>query len=284
VFKNLGRNELKMPDEQLSSLSRHKIAILIDGDNAQANLLPQTLVEAGKYGLVTVRRIYGDWTTSSMNSWKDVLNFHAVQPIQQFRYTIGKNATDSAMIIDAMDLLHSGVVDGFCLVSSDSDYTRLATRIRESGVFVMGIGEKKTPKPFVNACDVFVYTSNLVAEHKVLRSAVPRQGQRRKKLTATPAPTSSPLPIIPPVTIQESDVENDPMPIIRQAYEIAQQEDGWARLDHMGNALYQLDPGFDPRTYGHRQLSRMIANYKDLFQMRTQEIDGSTLFFVKMKE
>jgi hypothetical protein len=284
VFKNLGRNELKMPDEQLSSLSRHKIAILIDGDNAQANLLPQTLVEAGKYGLVTVRRIYGDWTTSSMNSWKDVLNFHAVQPIQQFRYTIGKNATDSAMIIDAMDLLHSGVVDGFCLVSSDSDYTRLATRIRESGVFVMGIGEKKTPKPFVNACDVFVYTSNLVAEHKILRTAVPRQGQRRKKLTATPAPTSSPVPIIPPVTIQESDVENDPMPIIRQAYEIAQQEDGWARLDHMGNALYQLDPGFDPRTYGHRQLSRMIANYKDLFQMRTQEIDGSTLFFVKMKE
>ena len=129
-----------MPEEQLASLSRHKISILIDGDNAQANLLPQILVEAGKYGLVTVRRIYGDWTTSSMNSWKEVLNFHAVQPIQQFRYTIGKNATDSAMIIDAMDLLHSGVVDGFCLVSSDSDYTRLATRIRESGVFVMGIG------------------------------------------------------------------------------------------------------------------------------------------------
>ena len=120
-----------MPDEQLSA--RHKIAILIDGDNAQANLLPQMLVEAGKYGLVTVRRIYGDWTTSSMNSWKDVLNYHAVQPVQQFRYTVGKNATDSAMIIDAMDLLHSDVVDGFCLVSSDSDYTRLATRIREIG-------------------------------------------------------------------------------------------------------------------------------------------------------
>jgi hypothetical protein len=279
-----------MPEEQLSSLSRHKIAILIDGDNAQANLLPQTLVEAGKYGLVTVRRIYGDWTTSSMNSWKEVLNFHAVQPIQQFRYTIGKNATDSAMIIDAMDLLHSGVVDGFCLVSSDSDYTRLATRIRESGVFVMGIGEKKTPKPFVNACDVFVYTSNLVTEHKATRTIAPRQNQRRKKVTttatsATPvAPVNVPVTVINPAPIPEQDVENDPMPIIRQAYEIAQQEDGWARLDHMGNALYQLDPGFDPRTYGHRQLSRMIASYKDLFQMRTQEIDGSTLFFVKMKE
>jgi uncharacterized LabA/DUF88 family protein len=275
-----------MPEEQLSSLSRHKIAILIDGDNAQANLLPQILVETGKYGLVTVRRIYGDWTTSSMNSWKDVLNYHAVQPVQQFRYTIGKNATDSAMIIDAMDLLHSGVVDGFCLVSSDSDYTRLATRIRETGVFVMGIGEKKTPKPFVNACDVFVYTSNLVAEHKVTRPAVQKQTRRKKPVSTSAAASAATTAAAAPVTmpIPEAENENDPMPLIRQAYEIAQQEDGWARLDHMGNALYQLDPGFDPRTYGHRQLSRLIASYKDLFQMRTQEIDGSMLFYVKMKE
>jgi hypothetical protein len=274
-----------MADEQLSS--RHKIAILIDGDNAQANLLPQTLVEAGKYGLVTVRRIYGDWTTSSMNSWKDVLNFHAVQPVQQFRYTVGKNATDSAMIIDAMDLLHSDVVDGFCLVSSDSDYTRLATRIRESGVFVMGIGEKKTPKPFVNACDVFVYTSNLVAEHKITRPASQKQTRRGRKPvspSATPVTTATAVPAPATIPVLETENENDPMPLIRQAYEIAQQEDGWARLDHMGNALYQLDPGFDPRTYGHRQLSRLIASYKNLFQMRTQEIDGSTLFSIKLKE
>ena len=276
----LGRKRVKkMPDEQTSI--RHKIAILIDGDNAQANLLPQMLVETGKYGLVTVRRIYGDWTTPSMNQWKDVLNFHAVQPIQQFRYTIGKNATDSAMIIDAMDLLHSGVVDGFSLVSSDSDYTRLATRIRETGVFVMGIGEKKTPKPFVNACDVFVYTSNLVTEQKPHRAPAQRQSQRRKPAVATATTTS---PVSPSTPVPETDNENDPMPIIRQAYDIAQQEDGWARLDHMGNALYQLDPGFDPRTYGHRQLSRMIASYKAIFQMRTQETDGSTLFYVKMKE
>ena len=287
------KEEKTMPDEQLSA--RHKIAILIDGDNAQANLLPQTLVEAGKYGLVTVRRIYGDWTTSSMNSWKDVLNFHAVQPVQQFRYTVGKNATDSAMIIDAMDLLHSDVVDGFCLVSSDSDYTRLATRIRESGVFVMGIGEKKTPKPFVNACDVFVYTSNLVAEHKGSRPITQKQTQTRRGRkpvspsssanAPTPAPVATSVVAAPaPLPVPEPENENDPMPLIRQAYEIAQQEDGWARLDHMGNALYQLDPGFDPRTYGHRQLSRLIASYKDLFQMRTQEIDGSTLFAIKLKE
>ncbi|MEZ0395898.1 MAG: NYN domain-containing protein [Anaerolineales bacterium] len=261
-----------MPEE-LTNLPRRKIAILIDGDNATASLLPQMLVEAGKYGLVTVRRIYGDWTTTSMNSWKDILNYHAFQPVQQFRYTVGKNATDSAMIIDAMDILHSGVVDGFCLVSSDSDYTRLATRIRESGVFVMGIGEKKTPKSFVNACDVFVYTSNLVAEEKAVRSPG-RRGPSRRKSAALPA---APAPA-------EAETESDPIPILRQAYAIAEQEDGWARLDHMGNALAQLDPGFDPRTYGHRQLSRLIANYKDLFQMRTQEIDGSTLFYVKMKE
>jgi uncharacterized LabA/DUF88 family protein len=273
-----------MSDEPLSSLSRHKIAMLIDGDNAQSSLLQQMLAEAGKYGLVTLRRIYGDWTTTNMNSWKDTLNYHAFQPVQQFRYTIGKNATDSAMIIDAMDILHSGVVDGFCLVSSDSDYTRLATRIREAGIFVMGIGEKKTPKPFVNACDVFVYTSNLVVEHKTSRVATPRKGPRRKPSAAPAAPTSAPASAIPPAPISEPDNENDPMPIIRQAFEMAVQEDGWARLDHMGNALYQLDPGFDPRTYGHRQLSRLIANYKDYFQMRTQEIDGSTLFYVKMKE
>ncbi len=248
-----------MTDEQIP---RRKIAILIDGDNAQSSLLPQMLVEAGKYGQVTVRRIYGDWTTPNMNSWKEVLNFHAVQPIQQFRYTIGKNATDSAMIIDAMDLLHSGVVDGFCLVSSDSDYTRLATRIRESGIYVMGLGEKKTPKPFVNACDVFVYSENLVSKPKVTRTRSRKTNGSKKK----------------------EDVEAEPIPILRQAFEMAVQEDGWASLAVMGNALYQLDPGFDPRTYGHRQLSRLIGNYKDRFELRTQEIDGSTLFHVKMKE
>jgi hypothetical protein len=169
-----------MADEQLSNLPRQKIAMLIDGDNAQATLLSQMLVEAARYGQVTVRRIYGDWTTTSMNSWKETLNFHAFQPIQQFRYTIGKNATDSAMIIDAMDVLHSSVVDAFCLVSSDSDYTRLATRIRETGIFVMGIGEKKTPKPFVNACDVFVYTENLVPPgERPLRRKSPRVSQVR---------------------------------------------------------------------------------------------------------
>jgi uncharacterized LabA/DUF88 family protein len=248
-----------MAEEQHSIIPRHKLAILIDGDNAAPNLLPQMLVEAGKYGQVTVRRIYGDWTTPNMNGWKDILNYHAFQPVQQFRYTIGKNATDSAMIIDAMDILHSGVVDGFCLVSSDSDYTRLATRIRETGIFVMGIGEKKTPKPFVNACDVFVYTENLVKEEKAKRTSAKETKKSEK-------------------------AEAEPIPLLRQAYEMSVQEDGWALLAVMGNALYQLDPSFDPRTYGHRQLSRLITNYKDFFDIRTQEIDGSTLFYVRIKE
>jgi hypothetical protein len=249
-----------MTDEKLTSL-RNKMAMLIDGDNAQASLLAQMLVEAGKYGMVTVRRIYGDWTTSSMNSWKETLNFHAFQPIQQFRYTVGKNATDSAMIIDAMDILHSNTVEGFCLVSSDSDYTRLATRIRETGIFVMGIGEKKTPKPFVNACDVFVYTENL-ATKKVQKTTKTKPNQKPR-------------------------TEADPMPILEQAFEMTVGQDGWARLDMMGNALYKLDPGFDPRTYGHKQLSRLIKSLKESFEIRaqtSQNADGIVPLFIRMKE
>jgi hypothetical protein len=250
-----------MANEQIKSFARDKIAMLIDGDNAQAGLLSQMLVEAGRYGQVTVRRIYGDWTTSSMNSWKDTLNFHAFQPIQQFRYTIGKNATDSAMIIDAMDILHSGVVDGFCLVSSDSDYTRLATRIRETGIFVMGIGEKKTPKPFVNACDVFVYTENLVTEKKPApQPRTQKDGAKKTKIEKE---------------------ESDPIALLTQAFEMSVQQDGWASLASMGNALYQLDPGFDPRTYGHKQLSKMMMNFKHRFEMQEKDTGG---FFVKIKE
>ena len=251
---------------------RQRIAVLIDGDNAQSSLLPQMLVEAGRHGQVTVRRIYGDWTTSNMNSWKETLNYHAFQPIQQFRYTVGKNATDSAMIIDAMDIMHSGVVDGFCLVSSDSDYTRLATRIRETGIFVMGIGEKKTPKAFVNACDLFVYTENLVQEKKAAQQRR-AQSTRARKASKETGDTSEP-----------EKEEADPMPVLSQAFEMAVGQDGWARLDVMGNAIYQVDPGFDPRTYGHKQLSRMLNKLKDRFEMRTQDIEGQLIFYVRMKE
>ncbi len=225
--------------------NERRVAILIDGDNAQASLIEQMLVEAGKYGNATIRRVYGDWTTPNMSSWKDILNIHAFQPIQQFRYTVGKNATDSAMIIDAMDILHSGQVDGFCLVSSDSDYTRLATRIRESGLLVVGIGEKKTPRAFVSACNVFIYTENLSR-----RRGSNTSGGRRK-------------------TNHMSSQEKELVEMVSQAMDmVGPDDDGWTRLSEVGTALRRIDPGFDPRSYGHRQLSQLIKGNSRDFEMR----------------
>jgi len=222
-----------------------RVAILIDGDNAQASLIEQILVEAGKYGNATIRRVYGDWTTPNMSSWKETLNIHAFQPIQQFRYTVGKNATDSAMIIDAMDILHSNQVDGFCLVSSDSDYTRLATRIRESGMLVVGIGRKNTPRAFVSACNVFIYTENLSR-----RSRNGGGGGRRK-------------------TNHMSAQEKELIDLISQAMDmVGPDDDGWTKLSEVGTALRRIDPGFDPRSYGHRQLSQLIKGKTRDLEMR----------------
>ncbi|MFH1088092.1 MAG: NYN domain-containing protein [Chloroflexota bacterium] len=230
-----------------------RIAMLFDGDNAQASLLEEMIAEAGKYGLVTIRRIYGDWTTTNMNSWKEGLNIHAIQPVQQFRYTVGKNATDSSMIIDAMDILYEGTVNGFCLVSSDSDYTRLATRIREKGLFVMGIGERQTPKAFVNACQVFVYTENLLPDKG------PRMNARRLKHKDV---TGASLP--------------DPLPLLKNAVDGSLQEDGWAHLGAVGSRLRQLDPGFDARTYGYKQLSQLFRSRPKEFELREENTQGGT--------
>jgi uncharacterized LabA/DUF88 family protein len=248
-----------------------KIALLIDGDNAQPSLLDKILAEAGKYGGITIRRIYGDWTTANMNSWKPTLNNHAIQPVQQFRYTIGKNATDSALIIDAMDILHRGLVDGFCVVSSDSDYTRLATRIREAGIFVMGIGQKKTPKAFVNACKVFIYTENLTQTEAPL----PRERERTERTDKT-APVKD--------THLEETMPSDPLPLLKQAFDMAVGEDGWAQLGTIGNFLLQLDPGFDPRSYGFRSLSQLIKAYSKLFEIRYLDETGPTALYVKRKQ
>ncbi|HEV7860331.1 MAG TPA: NYN domain-containing protein [Pyrinomonadaceae bacterium] len=158
-------------------IEKDKFAVLVDGDNAKPSLLAHVLLEVTKYGRITIKRIYGDWTTPNMNGWKNSLHDLAMQPIQQFRYTIGKNATDSTMIIDALDILHRRLVDGFCIVSSDSDFTRLATRIREDGLFVVGIGERKTPNSFVKACDVFVYTENLGANPSIIIEPIAQSQQ-----------------------------------------------------------------------------------------------------------
>ncbi len=238
-----------------------RIAMLIDGDNAQPTLINHMLAEAGKYGMVTIRRIYGDWTTSNMSGWKDTLQTYAIQPIQQFRYTIGKNATDSAMIIDAMDILYQGGITGFCLVSSDSDYTRLATRIREMGIFIMGIGKKTTPRAFVNACEVFVFTDNLIPP--------PRKTRSTAKKSKTKA----------------ENEKNSPIPLLRDAYDMAVQENGWAFLGAIGNYVRQLDPSFDARTYGHTQLSSLIREYPELFELKdVKRKDGTSIISVKLHE
>ena len=229
------------------------VAMLIDGDNAQPSLLQHVLPEVARYGVITTRRIYGDWTTPNMSGWKNSLATHAVQPVQQFRWTTGKNATDSALIIDAMDLLHSGTVSGFCIVSSDSDYTRLATRIREQGLFVMGVGRSDTPKSFVNACEVFVYTENLAPEPK-------------------PAPKP-----------KQPAAVGDWVKTAVQAIESASQDDGWAFLGAVGTYLRKLDPAFDPRTYGHKQLSLLIKSHPDRFEMReTKSKTGPSVMYVRV--
>jgi len=226
---------------------KEKFSVLIDGDNAQASLLPQILAEVSKAGLITIKRIYGDWTTTQMNSWKNSLHKHAIQPMQQFRNTVGKNATDSAMIIDAMDILHSNDVDGFCIVSSDSDYTRLATRIREEGLFVIGVGEQKTPEAFRNACNQFIYSENLTVTTESLK----KTGKKLKK---------------------EEEVDTpDPLPLLIQGFEMAAKEEEWAYLASMGNALRQLDSAFDPRTYGHEKLQPLIEDYPETFMLKHDE-------------
>jgi len=217
-----------------------RFAVLIDGDNAQASLLPQILAEVSKVGLITVKRIYGDWTTTSMNSWKNSLHKHAIQPVQQFRYTVGKNSTDSAMIIDAMDLLHSHNVGGFCIVASDSDYTRLATRIREEGLLVIGVGEKKTPEAFINACNQFIYCENLTAPRVV------------RKQTAK----------------EEKPDVSDPLNLLLEGFNLAAKEEEWLHLAALGHVLRQLDPAFDPRTYGHQRLQSLIRRYPETFTLK----------------
>jgi len=252
------------------------IALLIDGDNAAPKRLRAILEEVSKTGTITIRRIYGDWTTMGMSGWKDLLNSNAIQPVQQFAYTKGKNSTDSALIIDAMDILHGELVDAFCIVSSDSDYTRLATRLRESGLFVMGVGEKKTPDAFVKACERFIYVENL----DVTEFAVPAQPavqpiadtrSRSGTRTASKRPAAPAKATAPPLS-QNGDL----MRKLRKAFTIAKGEEEEASLSLIGQALRRLDPGFDPRSYGHASLSSMINALKDELETRREE-KGNTV-------
>ncbi|WP_229682565.1 NYN domain-containing protein [Siccirubricoccus deserti] len=215
--------------------------MLIDADNARPSVTEGLLAEVAKYGAAGVRRAYGDWTTPNLAGWKAVLLDHSIQPVQQFRYTVGKNATDSAMIIDAMDLLHSRRLDGFCIVSSDSDFTGLARRIREDGLLVIGFGERKTPRPFVAACDRFVYIE-LLGPEAPAREAAGREGA--KALTA------------------DTRLVN----LIRGAVEAASDDTGWAPLGAVGRNIANQAPEFDSRSYGYGKLSELVATLP-LFEM-----------------
>jgi uncharacterized LabA/DUF88 family protein len=218
-----------------------KLAVLIDADNAQPSISRLLLAEVAKYGIAHVKRAYGNWTSTNLSGWKEELLRQSIQPIQQFTYTHGKNATDSAMIIDAMDLLYLGRFDGFCLVSSDSDFTRLAARIRESGLIVYGFGEHKTPKPFVAACDKFIYIENLVYN---------------KELVPHPDRIMMPKNHIP-VRHAEGDVNF--INLLQTTVETASDNDGWAELSNIGNLLTKKHPDFDSRTYGYSKISDLVS-------------------------
>ena len=226
-----------------------RLAVLIDADNAQPSIIEGLLAEVAKYGTAHVKRAYGDWTSTSLKGWKEQLLTQSIQPIQQFAYTVGKNATDAAMVIDAMDLLYSGRFDGFCIVSSDSDFTRLASRIREAGLTVYGFGERKTPKPFVAACDKFIYTENLAYE-----------------LGGAAAPG---VPDRPIQRASASRLKADAKLVhqVRAAVEAASDDDGFAALANVGHIVTKQQPDFDPRTYGYTKLSDLVAA-TDLFDIQ----------------
>ncbi|KAH2909188.1 hypothetical protein KXW25_004275 [Aspergillus fumigatus] len=239
-----------------------KLAVLIDADNARFSIVNLVLSEIAKYGTAQAKRAYGDWSSPCLKGWKDKLLEQSIQPIQQFAYTQGKNATDSAMIIDAMDLLHSGRYDGFCVVSSDSDFTRLATRIRESGLTVYGIGEQKTPKSFVAACDKFIYTENLVhTEKQDPHADSVNEGVSSAKNAQKKEHLASQL---------------------QMAVEAASNDDGWARLSDVGSLLTTMFPDFDPRTYGYRKLSDlMTASSRFEISHRSVHEGASTEMYVR---
>ncbi|WP_268033728.1 NYN domain-containing protein [Algoriphagus sp. PAP.12] len=247
--------------------NKFNIAVLIDGDNAQAKLIKEILEEVSKYGKATIRRIYGDWTTPQMNSWKEVINQYSFNPIQKFAYTTGKNSTDSSLIIDAMDILHSNSVDGFCIVSSDSDYTGLAKRIREEGMFVMGIGRRITPQAFVQSCEIFTFAENLGEE--VEEEKKPEKTSSRQNVVAAESPTKSSHPKID-------------LRLIDRAFEISSDEEEEIHIAKIGASLRKIDPSFDPRTYGFRNLTDLFKSLNKYVVVRN-EVNGLNYPLVKLK-
>jgi len=241
------------------------IAVLIDGDNIPSAYVKEMMEEIAKYGNPTIKRIYGDWTNPRLGKWKHLLLENAITPIQQYGYTQGKNATDSAMIIDAMDILYSGKVNGFCIVSSDSDFTRLATRIREAGIQVIGIGEKKTPNPFIVACDKFIYI-------EILKD---QSGDDSSDATKSDSKAKSSIDKITQKEIRW----------ISSTIDDVADDDGWAFLGDVGSLLQKKQPNFDSRNYGFQKLTPLISSITNFEVERREDAKGrKKLIYVKIKE
>ena len=236
-----------------------RLAVLIDADNAQASVIDGILAEVARFGEATVKRIYGDFTSASSSGWKRVLQKHAIKPVQQFAYSQGKNATDSTLIIDAMDLLYTRKFDGFCLVTSDSDFTGLATRLREEGLKVFGFGEQKTPDAFRNACHKFIYTEVL----RPGRAAGSTPAAAKKSVPAKAAPAAA-------------APQDFPTRFLLDALEQSSDESGWASLGRFGQYLNTLQPDFDSRVYGYKKLSDLVKARKDLFIVEERSTPGQT--------
>ena len=268
-----------MPDQEKDL----RLAVLIDADNAPRTAIRDVMAEVAVYGTPTLKRIYGDWTSPNMGSWKPLLLENAIIPIQQYSYTTGKNSTDSAMIIDAMDILYSGRVDGFVLVSSDSDFTRLAIRLREAGMKVYGMGERKTPAPFIVACDKFVYIEVIRAAGEKARAketvreeapppapapapAKSKRGGKKKAAEAPPPPPPEPEPAPEP----EQRVPPQVVELIADSLAILADEDGYTFMGELGNLLVKKQPDFDPRNFGFSKLTNLVRSL-DRFEVDVRQ-------------
>jgi uncharacterized protein (TIGR00288 family) len=253
------------------SLKELKLAVLIDADNVPYSNVKGMMEEIANIGTPTTKRIYADWTKPNANGWKSVLLEHAITPIQQYSYTVGKNSSDSAMIIDAMDLLYSDKVDGFCIVSSDSDFTRLAIRLRESGMKVIGIGEKKTPNSFIVACDRFIYI-------EVLEGAV----KKKRPKTVNAATPNIKKPVEKETT---SKIDTQTIELIEATIEAICDDDGWAFLGDVGSLIVKKKPEFDPRNYGFSKLTPMLKSLTDILEIDERESDkkGIKHVFVRLR-
>lgn len=263
-----------------------RLAVLIDADNAQVSVIEGLLAEVARFGEATVKRIYGDFTAPGSAQWKTVLNRFAIKPVQQFAYTSGKNATDSTLIIDAMDLLYTRRFDGFCLVSSDSDFTGLALRIREEGLMVYGFGEQKTPEAFRNACHKFLFTEVLRQPARSASGNATNAGKGKKRAKAPPAPgngssgkrASSTTVSSAGTPDVQSNVPSGELPtaLFQQALEQSSDEQGWAHLGPFGSYLTKLRPDFDARNFGYKKLSDLVRARIDLFEVDEREVAGSS--------